>query len=121
MPILLCNWYHTFFLCSFQFVEQSLRFDSNKQFCEYCSVLLSYLSSFAPTATNFCPISSATNSKPFCFTKNFYSSFDMTPSFQNSLRLILFNCPNSLRNTLCFSKIFLRQFCCQFPVVSFLL
>ena len=32
-------------------------FDSNYRFCLYCSVLLSYLSRLAPTATNLCRIS----------------------------------------------------------------
>ena len=35
-------------------------FDSNNRFCLYCFVLLSYLSSFAPTATNLCRTSSWT-------------------------------------------------------------
>ena len=32
-------------------------FDSNNRFCLYCYVLLLYLSSFAPTATNLCQTS----------------------------------------------------------------
>ena len=45
----------------------------------------------------------------------------MKPSFCNSLHLILFNCPNSLRNTICFFKILLHQLGCLFPVSCLLL
>lgn len=91
--------------------------DSNKWFCLYYSILLSYLSGFAPTANNLCRTSSWTISTPFYFTVNFLSSFDMTPWFCSSLGLILFNCPNTLRNALCFSKILCHQFGCLFSVI----
>ena len=96
-------------------------FDSNNQFCLFYLVLLSYLSRFAPTTTNLCRTSSSNTSAPFLFTLNFLSSFDMTLSFYTSPRLILFNFPNSLRNTFCFSKILLRQLGCLSPIISLVL
>ena len=56
-----------------------------------------------------------------CLTLNFLLSFDMTSSFFNCLRLILFNCSNSSRDTFCFSKIIFRQFGYLFPIISLFL
>ena len=80
----------TLFLCApSNSLNNFFWFDSNNRFCLYCFVLLSYLSSFAPTATNLYRTSSLTTSAPFLFIVNFLSSFDMTTSFFNSPRLIL--------------------------------
>ena len=49
-----------------------LWFDSNNRFCLFCFVLLPYLSSFAPTATNLCRTSSSTIPAPFLFTFNLW-------------------------------------------------
>ena len=84
-------------------------FNSNKRFCLYCSVLLSYLSSFAPIATNLCCTSLWTTAIPFSSMRYFLSSFDLVPSFCNSFLFILFNCPKSLCSAFCFSKILLLQ------------
>ena len=52
-------------------------FDSNNQFCLHCFVLLSYLSSFAPTVTNLCRTSLWTTSAPFLFTWTFKLWYDV--------------------------------------------
>ena len=92
-------------------------FDSNKGFSQYCSVLLSYLSSFSPTAANLCRTFWWTTSTSFWHWV-FFSNFDMMPLFCNSFRLVMFNCLNSFRNAFCFSKISLPHFCCLFSVIS---
>ena len=64
-------------------------FDSNNRFCLYCFVLLSYLSSFAPTATNLCRTSSSTIPTPFLFTFNLWYVFCC----------YLFSCPCSTKTS----------------------
>ena len=93
-----------FLFVFFQFVEQ-FWVDSNK------AILL-----VLP-----CPMVIWSQQLSFCFTLNFLSSFDMRPSFWNSLRLILFNCPDSLCNAFCLFKKIFRQLHCLFPLISFFL
>ena len=64
-------------------------FDSNNRFCLYCFVLLPYLSSFAPTATNLCRTSSSTIPAPFLFTFNLWYVFCC----------YLFSCPCSTKTS----------------------
>ena len=51
----------------------------------------------------------------------FFQALIWMPSFCNSPRLILFNCPNSWHNAFCFYKTLPRQFGCLSPVISLFL